>query len=240
MHSQALLSSGTIDSAMPVAPVTGWSNQGAELKLGDARKRFGIIEKLDSVTSRYSAISPEAKVRVIEGDLIVDGPLLCDWNQGHAAAGLVITGSLTVRGPIINSNVNDGPFLLVVEQTRAHAIIGGGAEFMFLGEAVVDEIVVGEYNDGILRFGSSLTVPVAITNDHHFEVAGGVRGRWLDPFNEGHSWAAVLHPDLHVNEDGEGTEEFDVMVALVPRLLAGVSVLRSDLPPVEEFPESFE
>jgi hypothetical protein len=240
MNTPAPLSSVANPSTQTPEQVSGWSNQGSELKLDQARKRFGIIEKLDSVTSRHSAISPDSKVRVIEGDLMVDGPLLCDWKQGHGAAGLVVMGSLTVRGPIVNSNVNGGPFLLVVEQTRAHAIIGGGAELVFLGDAVVDEIVVGEYNDGILRFGSSLTVPVAITNDHHFEVAGGVRGRWLDPFNEGHPWTAVLHPDLHVENDGEGTEEFDVMVELVPRLLAGVPVLRSDLPPVEEFPEIFE
>jgi hypothetical protein len=228
------------DSPQPSEPANSWSNQGSELKLADARKRFEIIERLDSVSSRHSTISPEAKVRIVQGDLIVDGPLSWDWDQGHGVAGLIVTGSLTVRGPIINRNINNGPFLLVLERTCAQAIIGGGAELRFLGDAIVGEIVVGEYNDGILFFGGSLTVPVAITNDHHFEVAGGVHGRWLDPFNEGHSWTSVVHPDLHVQKDEEGIEEFDVMAELVPRLLAGTPVLRPDLPPDEEFPELFE
>lgn len=224
---------------LPKAP-PAWSTPGYELPLEQARSKFGALENLDSVTSEYSSLDSKAKVRIVEGDLAVDGPLLCDWKQGHDAAGLIVTGSLTVHGPIINANADDGPFLLVLGTTRAQSIVGAGAELVFVGDAVVDEVVVGEYNGGILRFGGSLTVPVAITNDHDFSVAGGVRGRWLDPFNAGHSWTSVLHPALSVEKDEEGSEQFDVAGQLVPRLLAGKPVLRADLPPVEEFPEGYE
>ncbi len=235
MHPLLLIAGIATASAQPSAP-SGWSNPGTVLTLAEARSRIELIEKLDSVTSQYSSIKPNAKVRVVEGDLTVTGPLLWDWDKGFDAAGLVVTGSLTVHGPLINSNVNGGPFLLVAGTTRAQSIVGGGAELAFLGDAVVDSIVIGEYNDGILRFGGKLTVPVAVTNDHDFSVAKGVQGRWLDPFNEGHSWTAVLHPDVSVEKDDEGTEEFDVIAQVVPRLLAGQPVLRADLPPIEEYP----
>lgn len=240
MYPLLLAAAMTMASTPMPQALPAWSRSGYEMPLQQARDKFDAVEKLDSVTSRYSSLDPKAKVLIVEGDLSVDGPLQCDRNLGHGAAGLIVTGSLTVRGPIVNADANGGPFLLVLGTTRAQAIVAGGAELMFVGDAVVDDIVVGEYNDGILRFGGSLTVPVAITNDHDFSVAGGVRGRWLDPFNEGHSWTSVLHPQLPVEKDEEGGEEFDVMGQLVPRLLAGKPVLRADLPPAEEFPESWE
>ncbi|HET9484519.1 MAG TPA: hypothetical protein VFO79_11230 [Xanthomonadales bacterium] len=71
-------------------------------------------------------------------------------------------------------------------------------------------------------------------------IASNAKGRWLDPFDEGHAWSAVLHPDIPVATDGEGVEDFDVRNELVPRLLAGKPVLRADLPPIEAYPELSE
>jgi hypothetical protein len=222
------------------APMEGWSNQGVEIGLSAAIEKYDLASRLMSFSSSDSRSPATAKVRVVEGDLTIDGPLICDWDTGHAAAGLIVTGVLTVSGPIINENRNGGPFLLVEGSTRARAIVGGGAEFVFVGNAVVDEIVVGEYNDGILRFLGSLKTPVAVTNDHHFEISGGLEGRWLDTFDEGHLWSSVLHPDIHVPKDDEGTEDFDITDGLIPRLVAGAPVLRPDLPPIEDYPELFE
>jgi hypothetical protein len=222
------------------APMDGWSNQGVEIGLSAAIEEYDLAKKLMSISSSDSRSPSPAKVRVVEGDLVIDGPLVCDWDKGHAVAGLIVTGALIVSGPIINENRNGGPFLLVEGNTRARAIVGGGAELVFVGDAVVDEIVVGEYNDGILRFLGSLKTPVAVTNDHHFEISDGLEGRWLDTFDEGHLWSSVLHSGIRVPKDDEGAEDFDITYELIPRLVAGAPVLRSDLPPIEDYPELFE
>lgn len=240
MHVMFLVASLSAINPAGSGTAAAWSTEGRTVPLGKARHEFEALERLDSVASRYSDLRADMRIQVVEGDLTVRGTLARDWEKGQATVGLLVTGNLTVHGSIVNRNLNGGPFLLVLGETRAHAIIGGGAELSFLGDAHVEEIVVGEYNDGILRFGGRLTVPVAVTNDHHFEVAGGVQGRWLDPFNEGHRWSAVLHPGIAVATDDEGSEEIDVMQTIVPRLLAGQPVLRPDLPPLEDYPELFE
>ena len=223
-----------------VLRMDGWSNQGSEMTFADVLARFPIARKLI-----YNHTAPDDVVRVVEGDLTVDGPLVCDWNEGHGADGLFVTGSLTVRGPIINRTLEGGPFLFVGGKTHAKAILKGGAEFLFVGDAVVDDIVIGEYNDGVLRFGGNLTVPVAIADDHHFEVASfeagsGLHGRWIDTFNTPHPWTSVLHPGIHVETDEDGNEHLNVMRELESRLRKGISVLRPDLPPVEEFPHPYK
>jgi hypothetical protein len=231
---------GFMTAAFAAKTLHGWSNQGVEVELSAAMKTHSLATKLISFSSPHSEVSSAANVRIVDGDLTIDGTLDSDWGKGHGAAGLIVTGSLFVNGPIINANLNGGPFLVVGGKTRAKAIVGAGAEFLFVGDAVVEEIVVGEYNDGILRFLGSLKVPVAISNDHHFEIGRGLNGRWLEPFNEGHLWSSVLHPDIAVSKDEEGSENFDIADQLLPRLRSGAPVLRADLPPVEDYPELFE
>jgi hypothetical protein len=223
-------------AAFAADPFDGWSKRSVEVELAAALETHAPVKKLMSLSS----LSRTAKVRVVEGDLAIDGALLSDWKQGHGAAGLIVTGALSVNGPIINASRNGGPFLVVAGKTRAKAIVAGGAEFLFVGDAEVEEIVVGEYNDGILRFLGALKVPVAVTNDHHFEVGGKFDGRWLDPFDEGHAWASVLHADIAVSKDEDGNEDFDVVDQLLPRIRSGQPVLRSDLPAKADYPAPFD
>ena len=207
------------------APPKHWSVAGELVKPDEAARRFDLKNRLLAFDGKGTA-----PVRVVEGDLRIDGNLLLDWKK-FSAAGLIVTGDLMVSGSIINANANYGPFLLVGGRTRAHAIVGGGAQLMFEGEAQVTDIVIGHYNDGSLVFKSNLSAPVVVTEDHYLEIRGKLDGRWFDTFNGGDSWTQFLDmrpPELagmkEVNWDG-------LQDYLITALKARRSVLRPDLPP---------
>ncbi|SDU15749.1 hypothetical protein SAMN05216210_2109 [Halopseudomonas salegens] len=185
--------------------------------------------------SRYFQASEGAQIRVIEGDLSIDGNLLLDWDEKWGSDGLIVTGNLTVSGSIINASGDSGPFLLVGGQSSAHAIVGGGAELVFEGDAEVADIVIGHYNDGILEFGSNLTAPAVVTMDHYLVIDGELDGRWFDVFDRDDKWSAFLdmrRAEFAIMEEDEWRGLDD---ALFPVLKAGHSVLRPDLPPKEEY-----
>ena len=218
-------------------PLDTWSTAGQLVDQQTALDAYDLGSRLNMFMNGLVEGSGRTRVRVVQGDLVVAGHLLLDWDGGLDALGLVVTGNLAVDGSILNRDTGGGPFLLVEGDTQARSILGSGAELRFCGDALVRDIVIGEYNDGTLRFDGRLSVPVAVTHDHDLVIAGGLDGRWLDPFNEGHDWSVVLHPAIPV-PDGEGTdgEGFEIEAHLVPRLLAGLPVLRDDLPPLEAFP----
>jgi hypothetical protein len=127
-----------------------------------------------------------------EGDAIIDGNLLLDFKQGwvtsdkswrhnfniaedaslehdYRIAGIIVTGNLVVNGSIINSNGNSGAFLDVLGDVKAHNLIGGGSYISIYGNANIDEIAYGHYNDGQIDISGDLICPVFINEDHDFQ-----------------------------------------------------------------------
>ncbi len=190
----AVLEDARIDAADAAAPGTDawreWSTPGRRFKPAEANQQFKLTERMT-----YFDEKEKARVRVIEGDLTIDGDLLLDWEERFSSQGLVVTGDLTVTGAIVNANMNGGPFLLVGGKTRAHAIVGGGSQFIFEGDVHTDDIVLGHYNDGSMLFKANLKAPLVVRMDHAMDVMGKLDGRW----SEGESWAEILdmrHPEL--------------------------------------------
>ncbi|MGP9825256.1 hypothetical protein ACT048_12300 [Ectopseudomonas khazarica] len=215
-----------------LSPLSKWSSSGTRILQAEAIERFNLNHRLERYGSQYSQSENNTKIHIIEGDLRIDDNLLLDW-EAFDSHGLVVTGNLTVTGSIINANSNGGPFLLVAGQTRAHAIIGGGAELVFEGNAQVADIVIGHYNDGILTFQADLTVPVVVTMDHYLYIRGNLDGRWFDVFNDGDEWSSFLdmqQPKMAIMNEDDWIGLNDVLIPLVK---AGRSVLRADLPPQE-------
>jgi hypothetical protein len=127
----------------------------------------------------------------IDGDYEIDGNLILDnsdgWVTDNAAwrkrlniigddylsdnfgvRGLIINGNLTVKGGLINSNMNDGPFLLVMGNISARNLMASGGYWRIKGNADVRGVAYGNYNDGSIHIDGDLSCPVFINSDHDF------------------------------------------------------------------------
>jgi hypothetical protein len=89
-------------------------------------------------------------------------------DKNYGVRGIIITGNLTVHGSIINSNMNDGPFLLVMGNVAAHNLVAGGAHIQVNGSAAISGVSYGHYNDGSIHINGDLRTTVFINEDHDF------------------------------------------------------------------------
>jgi hypothetical protein len=129
---------------------------------------------------------------VTDGDLTINGDLRLDYDgdtwatdslawrkllniaddenlkNNYGIRGVIISGNLTVNGSIINSNMSDGPFLLVMGNVSAHNLVAGGAYFQINGNANIRGVVYGHYNDGSICIDGDLSAEVLINDDHSF------------------------------------------------------------------------
>ena len=192
----------------------------------EAIASFDLRSKLE----RYGAGNrqPSSKATVlVAGPLHVSGDLLVDWSKDFdAAVGLIVEGDLTVDGAIVNTNLNDGPFLLVTGTTNARTLYAGGAEFRFEGESTFSDAVIGCYNDGYARFAGDLHAPVVIAEDHAFDFWGAAPP-YFDPFNgEGDisDWS-FLGPDVCPDADRSDPSAIDVERDLLPLVLSGQRIV---------------
>lgn len=225
-----------IAAGTPAPAPQGWSRAGDPIAQADAIERFDLRKRLVSYASDYFKPETKARIRVVEGDLRITGNLRLDWDQGLGADGMIVTGNLDVDGAIVNAGMNGGPFLLVAGTTAARAIVGGGAELRFEGDAKVAEIVIGHYNDGVLAFGADLVAPVVVTMDHDLQIHGRLDGRWFDVFNGDDEWSAFLDKDAGLAAMDED-EWHGLETIVIPRLLAGSRVLRAELPAKSAHPK---
>lgn len=233
-----LAAAGTDQTAAAApSPLATWSVRGEHVAQADAIGRFDLARRLMSYGSQYFRPREGEQIRVVDGDLTIAGNLMLDWDAGWDAHGLIVTGDLLVDGAIINANMNGGPFLLVVGKTQAFAVVGGGAELVFEGDAVVEDIVIGHYNDGILMFRKNLTTPVVVTVDHHLEILGSLDGRWFDVFDGDDQWSDFLAVDQPALAGMNDDEWAGLDQGVIPTLAARRSVLRSDLPAAAEHPK---
>ena len=126
--------------------------------------------------------------------------------------------------------MNGGPFLLVAGKTSAFAVVGGGAELVFEGDARVEDIVIGHYNDGILVFSRNLSAPAVVTVDHHLDIRGKLDGHFYDVFNGEDVWSSFLDPGQPALAGMDEDEWTGLDRDVIPALAARRSVLRDTLP----------
>jgi hypothetical protein len=133
----------------------------------------------------------------IEGDLVLDWDV--DWVKQHQVGGIVCDGDLAVNGSVINRSLEGGPLLFVAGALKVEHAIKGGAPFLVLGNLRAGGIVVGEYNDGVIRIGGDLEARAYLLLDHDGFVRGEVRARQHS--DEDGDWRDVLVPELF--DDGD-------------------------------------
>jgi hypothetical protein len=137
-----------------------------------AIERFELHRYFDWM--RLPRYKPNAKDRwcVAEGDHVIEGDLRLAWKV-LPCAGLIVTGSLTVGGSIVS--VGGGPKLVVLRDTRAHALFTTGGEIAISGTARFADVVVAQYPKGHLHL-ARLEAPMMINDDHSVTLGGGRYG----------------------------------------------------------------
>lgn len=217
MFSTATLVS-TEDARSRLTPALAQHMRGADLEVMLDRELM-----LDDATDRSGVL-------VLPGGVAIDGDLLLDFetaiHRGQGFRGIVALGALEVRGDILNTNCDGGPFLVVLGPLTVRHIIKGGAAVAVAGPLASSGTIYCAYNHGSFRAWGGLKAEAIIVDDHLFELAGPIDAIRLvlgeeDPF-------AYLLPELLWEEEGVPMD--DLGDELIARIKAGVPIFRTDAP----------
>lgn len=212
------------------------------VSIAEAVERFELRKRMERF--RKGNVSGK-NVRVHTGDLRISGDLVLDFDdqmrqgeinydpiwQNHQ--GLIITGDLCVEGNVINANSDYGAFLFVGGNLKSKNLIGGGSDIVVMGNADIQELVLGHYNDGALHINGRTSAQLVISDDHDTVI------KTAAPYWDSHAdviampLSEYLHRDIKVKRVAESgpavevlfVEEFDVE-QIISHLTAGMSVLR--------------
>jgi hypothetical protein len=200
-----------------------WSSVGQLIEHEDLKQKFELHRKIQFLKNGYPY-----NLRVIEGDLTIEGDLNLESEDVPYSHGLLVTGNLTVSGCILNTSSDTGAFLLCLGNLKAFALTGGGSEIVIEGNATVDEIVIGHYNDGILGFRKDLHCPLVVSLDHDLTIQGKLYGIKVDSSTcEGPIWQGRLADEIPIPNDPDESRpdaRFDWKKELLPRLQQGLKV----------------
>jgi hypothetical protein len=186
----------------------------------------------DQVAQKYGVRATEAdaaKTYLLHtGDLALDA-LSLDRPFLEGADGLIVDGSLTVAGNIINKNRADGPLLHVTGGLRATNIVLGGAHVTIAGNLAVDKFLWTRDSHGSLTVSGNLVAGFVLREKHatwvegecdatcykstkinRFRVVEPVRYRLDSTFNDGnHQTLNTVHfrTDLNLLVTGTGYDD---------------------------------
>ncbi|WP_243369428.1 hypothetical protein [Microvirga solisilvae] len=132
----------------------------------------------------------------VAGDLVLNND--APWNSNGDVTAIVVEGDLTIHGNLLNLNLNDGPMLFVTGTLQAHNLIKGGSYILVLGDLQAQGIVVGEYNDGVIRVGGRIEAQATLSIDHDVHARKGIEGAYHD-FEET-IWEEALVPEVMEDE----------------------------------------
>jgi Domain of unknown function (DUF4116) len=201
----------------------------------EAIDRFRLRERLQLYGSGAREAEPGVFVYFAGGDVRIDGDLGLDWTDDRFAGhiGLVVDGDLTVTGNIINENGNAGPFLLVRGNLRARNVVAGGAEFHIEGDADIEELLLGHYNDGTLAIDGTTRAQLILSDDHSMHTTSEAPYWSSHAIPIGMPLSDYLHADVELESDDDDDYRLDPPVqqvdadALIARLQRGLPVVRA-------------
>ena len=132
----------------------------------------------------------------LKGDLKLDFD--APWVAANRLSGLVCMGDLTVDGDIFNETLSFGPLLFVKGNLKLNNLVKAGAPVLVLGNVEADLIVLGHYNDGVLRVGGDLSADAYMLMDHDGYVRGKIKAKVFT--DEDVIWREVLMDNVFENE----------------------------------------
>jgi hypothetical protein len=139
-----------------------------------------------------------------------------DRTEGNfGITGLIVTGNLTVNGSLVNSNMSDGPFLLVMGTVAAHNLVAGGAHIQISGDANIRDVAFFHYNDGSISINGNLSVPVFINDDHDGSYKALINNQFKNEYDD----------ELPEDENGHPEIPKDLRALLSDNILAWEDIL---------------
>ena len=175
-----------------------------------------VSEKIDYDPERYSY--PEsfaehirlhfqrhksAQILVLADGTDIKGDLVLDWQEAFAAehniGAVVCDGDLTVSGDILNAMLEGGLLLFVSGNLQVDNLIAAGSTVIVLGSVLAGGLVVGVYNDGVMRIGGDLKAAAYLLLDHDGFVRGQVEA--VSHSDDDGDWCEVLLPHVFDDED---------------------------------------
>ena len=126
----------------------------------------------------------------LAGDLELD--FNAEWIAAKRLAGLACDGDLTISGDLFNRNLSFGPLLFVRGNLTVHNMIKAGAPVIVLGNVHARGIVIGAYNDGVLRIAGDLKTQAYFLFDHDGYVRQQVEGPSYSSDEDDGRWREVL------------------------------------------------
>ncbi|MFI7694555.1 leucine-rich repeat domain-containing protein [Nonomuraea sp. NPDC049655] len=199
----------------------------ASLSYADADAR--LSGALSAAFESEGESSDHDGVLFFDGDLAVDGDFLDAVNALRSGDDeddvelIVITGNLTVNGPI--ALYEDRPGLYVGGRTEAETLEAGDCE-IYIHDGAFTHLVHGCDNHGSLRTGTVET-PWVIDSGHAMDVHA-VGGRWVDNLGDAKNadYAKPGIVEAFVPEVVDAEDRCLDVDAFLDRLRAGLPVLR--------------
>ncbi len=114
----------------------------------------------------------------LEGDLILES--FAPWAEINKIAAIVCRGKLEIVGDILNRTLEQGPMLFVDGSLTVNSLHKAGSTVIVLGDLQASELVIAEYNDGVLRVAGDLQAEALLALDHDYYVAGETKARDLN------------------------------------------------------------
>jgi hypothetical protein len=172
-------------------------------------------------------------VLLLPAGAVIDGDLRLDYEtaeyEGKPYRGVLAVGALAVSGDILNSNVDGGPFLVVLGGLTARQILKGGATFIVAGPITSPGMIYCEYNHGAFRAFGGVAAQGIILDDQSHEIAAPISGIKLDLWKD--DATQYLLPEFFYEDDEGSVEPIDELSELLKaRILAGEPIFRDDAP----------
>ncbi len=158
----------------------------------------------------------------LAGDLELD--FNAEWIAAKRLAGLACDGDLTICGDLFNRTLSFGPLLFVRGDLKVNNVIKAGAPVIVLGNVHASGIVIGEYNDGVLRIAGNLRTQAYFLFDHDGYVRQQVTGPSFSSDDDDGRWRELL-VDAVFENDREDTPDVN---RLWQRSRFGMTVLSGE------------